>query len=296
MTYAGGANGKGALFSYDTATGAYAILHSFGDPGVSGDGQRPWGSLALSSNGSALYGMTMYGGASGKGALFSYDTAAGAYAILHAFGNPGVSGDGREPWGSLTLSRDGTTLYGTAFRGGASNVGAIFSYNLATTAYAILHSFLVGINDGGYPTGSLTLSGDGATLWGMAYYYGAHGQGTLFKMDGRGITFTVLHDFGDPGVSGDGQGPYGDLTLASDGTALYGMTPLGGANGGGAVFSLTGPTVFRPFSFLDLVIKALKVLTGQPVESPWEADRTGDRKVGMDDALMSLQEAAGFRQ
>jgi uncharacterized repeat protein (TIGR03803 family) len=45
---------------------------------------------------------------------------------------------------------------------------------------------------------------------------------------------TSLHDFG----AGDDGGPYSRLIRASDG-AWYGTTPMGGANGGGAVFRVT---------------------------------------------------------
>lgn len=69
------------------------------------------------------------------------------------------------------------------------------------------------------------------------------GQGPVWA-DG----FNLLHSFG--GGAGDGSGPRGSLTL--DGTTLYGMTDVGGANAEGAIFKMntngTGYTNLHEFA------------------------------------------------
>ena len=183
------------------------------------------GSLALSSDNQKLYGMTSdagYGSGAHDGNIFNV-TVAGVLTNLHNF--TGGPGDGAYPMGSLTLSADGSTLYGMTSAGGTNdssntiNSGTIFKINANGTGYNVLHNFAPA-ND---PQGDLTLSADGTTLYGMTHY-------TIFKMDTSGGGFSTLHTF--TGGSSDGSAPYGSLTLSADGSTIYGMTSAGG-NGGG---------------------------------------------------------------
>ena len=70
MTAAGGGSGygKGSVFAMNTDGTGFGLLHEFA--GAVSDGSYPEGSLTLS--GSKLYGMTLSGGASDKGTVFSY--------------------------------------------------------------------------------------------------------------------------------------------------------------------------------------------------------------------------------
>src|SRR5580692_3899348 len=52
----------------------------------------------------------------------------------------------------------------------------------------------------------------------------------------RAQTFTNLASFTGTGGTSSGGNPRGDLTLS--GTTLYGMTPNGGSNGYGNIFSI----------------------------------------------------------
>ncbi len=91
-----------------------------------------YGSLIQASDGK-LYGMTLRGGSSGHGIIFSYDPATFTYAKLYDFG----STNGVQPFGSLVQASDGK-LYGMTHGGGSYGGGVIFSYDPATAAYAIL--------------------------------------------------------------------------------------------------------------------------------------------------------------
>ena len=61
---------------------------------------------------------------------------------------------------------------------------------------------------------------------------GANNYGVLFSFNPTGNVYTKLHEFNNT----DGAFPRGNLLLATDGL-LYGLTPEGGANAQGVIFS-----------------------------------------------------------
>ncbi len=76
--------------------------------------------------GSTLYGMTRNGGAYGDGNIFSVPLAGGTPTNVFSFNGT----NGELPYGSLTLSADGSTLYGMTPYGGAYNDGTVFALQL----------------------------------------------------------------------------------------------------------------------------------------------------------------------
>jgi uncharacterized repeat protein (TIGR03803 family) len=65
MTAFGGTSNRGAVFSYDLASNAYEVIHSFDIP----NGYQPqYGLVAI---GATLYGTTVFGGDNDNGVLFS---------------------------------------------------------------------------------------------------------------------------------------------------------------------------------------------------------------------------------
>jgi uncharacterized repeat protein (TIGR03803 family) len=156
-------------------------------------------------------------------------------------------------------SRDGTTLYGSTYRGGQ------------TSGFSLLHSFDWGI-DGSLPFGGVMQASDGA-FYGTTCSGGQHGGGTIYRWNGA---LTVLHAFSEdvdgfcpafngiiegsdgafdgttywgesavPDAAGtlwvhlfsgsDGSWPSGWLVRGPDG-ALYGTTSEGGPGGVGVLF------------------------------------------------------------
>ena len=71
MTNQGGSYSGGTVFSMSADGTNYSILHHFQD-GVSTNGKSPVGSMIL--DGATLYGITQYGGANGRGSIFSIGT------------------------------------------------------------------------------------------------------------------------------------------------------------------------------------------------------------------------------
>jgi uncharacterized repeat protein (TIGR03803 family) len=133
--------------------------------------------------GSALYGTTADCGGSGHGTVFAVATNGTGFNVLHTF-TGGV--DGANPWAGLILSGNNTTLYGTAYSGGAFGHGTVFAINADGTGFTSLYSFTGG-NDGAGPIGGLTLSGgtlsvSANTLSGTAELGGSSGNGTVFSV------------------------------------------------------------------------------------------------------------------
>jgi uncharacterized repeat protein (TIGR03803 family) len=100
--------------------------------------------------------------------------------------------------------------------------------DLPAQTFSVLHTFTNELE--GYELyGGLARDGAG-DLYGVSYYGGTAGYGTLFKLDARG-RFTVLHNFNE--VTDGGQ-PIADLLLDRAGN-IYGTAENGSA-GGGTVF------------------------------------------------------------
>ena len=126
-----GSSGGGTVFAVNTdGTGTngtgFTNLYSFTAVlnSTNSDGAIPIGNLILSGN--TLYGTAGYGGSSGAGTVFRLNTDGTSFTNLYSLNG---SSDGTRPYAGLILS--GNTLYGTAFTGGSSGNGTIFSINLA---------------------------------------------------------------------------------------------------------------------------------------------------------------------
>ena len=177
----------------------------------------------------------MRGGANGYGTIFSVPVTGGTPTTLLSFNGT----NGGDSHNSLTLSPDGSTLYGITTGGGAYGDGTIFSI-LATGGTPTTLASFNGTNGEG-PGGSLTLSG--STLYGSTAYGGANGDGNVFSIPVTGGTPTVLASFNGT----NGETPVGNLTLS--GSTLYGTTELGGnlslnnGQGEGTVFALSVPGI-----------------------------------------------------
>jgi uncharacterized repeat protein (TIGR03803 family) len=227
MTSLGGQQNEGTVFSLPVTGGAPTTLLSFNGT----NGASPTGSLTLSADGSTLYGMTGGGGANSDGTIFSIPVTGGTPTTLLSFNGT----NGENPGGCLTLSADGSTLYGMTSGGGVNNEGTVFSIPAAGGSPTTLLSF--NGTDGANPAfGSLTLSG--STLYGMTYGGGLNGDGAIFSIPVTGGTPTLLASFNGT----DGALPWGSLTLV--GSTLYGMTQDGGnlslnaGAGVGTIFSI----------------------------------------------------------
>jgi len=89
-TNAGGLNGDGVIFSFDTLTNTYTDLFDFSGA----NGQAPPSSLVLASDGN-FYGMTFTGGLNSDGIIFSFNPTDSDCLDIHDFnGNLGSEPNG----------------------------------------------------------------------------------------------------------------------------------------------------------------------------------------------------------
>ena len=218
----GGVSDLGVIFKVKIDGTAFQVLHSFSD---TPDGRGANGSLVLKN--SILYGMTRFGGASGKGTIFKVKIDGTGYKVLHSFA--GGATDGEYPEAGLTAV--GTSLFGGTDGGGASTKGTIFKIGLGGTGFKVVHSFSG--TDGIMPSGTLTYSG--TKLYGVTQSGGSGSSGTLFRMSPSGLGFTVLHNF--QGGPGDGENPYMEKLAIANGI-IYGATYSGGLYGCGTIFKI----------------------------------------------------------
>ena len=235
-TSQGGIAAGGTLFKINNDGTGFKVLFSFTpsnpNTGAAGDGAYPLGPLTMGSTN--LYGATSAGGISDNGIIFKINLDGSGFATLRAFSasdpNTFANSDGAEPWSGLVLA--GTTLYGTASRGGDAGSGTVFKLNTDGTGFTRLHSFTAldpttqANSDGAYPLGGLVISGN--ALYGTTYRGGSLATGTVFKVNVDGTGFSVLHN-------SDG-GPRATLALSNN--VLYGTSEAGGTFGGGTVFRL----------------------------------------------------------
>ena len=226
----GGDTGNGVVFQITTA-GALTTLYSFSAISLSStntDGANPYGGLTLGPDGN-FYGTTTNGGDIGYGTVFQITTN-GMLTTLHSFGSPFAFPDldGANPRASLTLGNDGN-LYGTTYRGGTSDSGAVFQMTTNGTVTA-LASF--GCIDGANPYASLTLGPDGNFYGTTSGNGGANGWGTVFTLSTNG-SLTTQARF----AYTNGATPLAGLTLGPDGN-FYSAT-YGGGSGLGTVFRVT---------------------------------------------------------
>ena len=251
MTSKGGSNNVGTIFRMNTDGSGFTVLNSF-TSSIPTFGPAP--ECALTVSGTKLYGVTPHGGDTATGTLFSLNTDGTGFSLLHTF-TASAEGcpDGCQPFGSLTLS--GSKLFGMTRDGGnggfGSGDGTLYSINTDGTGFNVILRF--DNSNGIYPRGSLTLSG--STLYGMTAQGGGTDPenpgsevGTIFSIGTDGTGFSVLHLF--TAQTSDGANPYGSLTLS--GSALYGLTYVGGSSNLGTLFRIgtdgTGFSLLHSFT------------------------------------------------
>src|SRR6266568_2095441 len=141
---AGGDSGNGTVFAINTDGTGFRTPHSFtaesGPLSTNSDGAYPFAGLI--SSGNTLYGPAEQGGGSAAGTVFAVNTYGAGFATLYSFATvdpvAGTNGDGAYPNGALVLS--GNNLYGTAYGGGNSGSGTVFSLSLPRPRLTITFS------------------------------------------------------------------------------------------------------------------------------------------------------------
>lgn len=224
-TERGGASDNGTIFRFDN--GGLTTLHSFDFS----DGGGPRGRL-IADGGGNLLGTAYFGGASNGGTIFRHGP--GGLTTLHQL----TAADGQRPFGGLVADGSGNLVFATSDDGFSASYGTVSRLN-AGGGVSVLHRF-GSSPDGSTAYGTPLLGADGA-VYGTTYYGGgSSSNGTIYRVDGSGLT--ILHRFAEtdpvnPFRNADGKNPFG--TLIADGSGnLYGTTSQGGLHGLGTIFRL----------------------------------------------------------
>jgi len=224
MTPEGGISFHGTIFSFDPITQSLVKIIDFNN---TQNGRQPYGSLIQASNGK-LYGMTNSGGNFLGGVIFSLAPSNNSFTKLYDFSQA----TGWHPTGSLMQASNGL-LYGCTLDGGTNGDGVIFSLDLSTNTYSVLHNFNYATG-AGITYGNLIQSTNGL-LYGISYNGGTLNNGVIFSFNLTTNTYSTLVNLATASAN-PGKNSYGNLFLASDGK-LYGMTSSGGTTGMGTIFS-----------------------------------------------------------
>jgi uncharacterized repeat protein (TIGR03803 family) len=203
-----GSDGAGTLYRL-VPDASFEVLHAF-PPDVQIDGAYPHRHL----HGTAKQGS--------KRAEPRF-TFVEAPAQISTFAEP-AEVDAGHPRSAPIEASDGA-LYGTTVHGGVHGHGTVYRADMEGDI-EVLHSFSLEPDDGAHPYAPLVEADDGY-LYGTTLNGGAHGAGTVFRLDLSG-NFELVHSF-DRDDPENGARPYGVLLQASDGN-LYGTTHQGGAN------------------------------------------------------------------
>lgn len=242
MTASGGSITYGDIFSINSNGGGFREL--FGCAAANGDTcLSPVGNLVLSGN--KFYAMSVNGGPTLNGNMFSIDTNGSGYKNLLNF-NTTTGELTTSSYASLTLS--GSKLFGMALGGGAHGDGTIFSIDTNGNGFKVLFNF--NSTSGQYPFGSLTILGN--KLYGMTNQGGAHDSGSVFSIYTDGSGYKDMYDFGGMYGAFPVAGP---LTLS--GNMLYGMASHGGTGTYGVVFKLDTNSISS--SITEVTVNSAKV-------------------------------------
>ena len=218
MTYYGG-HGQGTIYSCAPDGSGYHLIHEFSAGASSTNGSGPIGN-SVTLVGSTLYGMTTIGGSQDLGAIFRVQTDGTGFSLLDSFNMD--DNNGMSPVGDLTYSAG--NLYGMTPQSGITGRGNVFSMSTNGTGFTILHNWSLSPTNGALPLQPYTQIShndvlvSGSNLYGMTYYNGVNGDGTIWSMNTNGSGFSLLHLFNNS----DGYWSAGSLTLAAG--RLYGMT------------------------------------------------------------------------
>jgi uncharacterized repeat protein (TIGR03803 family) len=206
----------------------------------SANGANSYAGLIADPNGD-LFGLSVYGGASGYGSVFEIARTGSVYSttatsLVSFNGANGAIGTGTL---EATLVADSYgNLFGTSYAGGASGEGTVFEIVKTGNVYASAPTTLVTFDgtNGANPFAGVISDANG-DLFGTTFQGGASGEGTVFEIvktsSGYATTPTTLISFNGT----NGANPCGGLMADANGD-LFGTTEYGGASNDGTVFEI----------------------------------------------------------
>ena len=229
----------GGLYSFDPATSAFSLKCKFYS---SPKGSNPTSGLIQGTDG-LLYGLANQGGFSNTGAIYSINPFSHDFNTLFSFDLEYGNTTGRWPQGRLCQASNNGKLYGVCSNGGSANNGTIFSFDLTSDYFHMVHECFNNI-DGTHPRWNMTEAGNGK-LYGVMQASSPLG-GVVYEVDPASDNYQQRQDF----TAISGMTPNGGLIKTSSGR-LFGVSVLVGASDSGAVYEYdySANTVNRIASF-----------------------------------------------
>ncbi|MEQ9593232.1 MAG: T9SS type A sorting domain-containing protein [Cyclobacteriaceae bacterium] len=217
ITSYGGSNDSGALFVFDLNTFSLNNLHNFPI------GARVRCTPVIASN-DKLYGITSGSGIDAAGELFEYDFNTLSFinkVQMDDFGLAGCVG--------TLLEYNNGKLLGLCQSGGANDEGAIFEYDVASSAFSIKIDFDIKVKSS---KESFIMGSDGQ-VYGFAAGGGTSKSGSIYRYDPTAISVTELYSFNALDI-----GYYPEDLIQSVTGKLYGVNKGGGVYGAGTLFEM----------------------------------------------------------
>lgn len=223
LTYDGGTNSAGIIFSYNLSNSTFTNIGSLHS---TNHGSQPQGGFIAGKDGK-LYAMCETGGTNSLGTIISLDINNNSIAKVFDFNGTEY---GASPRGNF-IKGPGGDLYGLTYSGGASNKGVLFIYDVDFARNSKKIDFESKLNGSKF-FHSLAAAPNGM-LYGITEIEGANNHGTLVRFNPMTKTLTKVLDFNYNSTGGYGRNT---MILASNGK-FYGTIQYGGANGHGVLFS-----------------------------------------------------------
>lgn len=236
LTYFGGSDSAGVIFSFDPRTNSENVVWNFG---YGADGAHPNATLVIDPVNGLFYGTTAQGGLSDSGTVFSFNPLTDSENVVWNFAG---GNDGRFPDGNLVYNLQNSLFYGMTSGGGTYDSGTIFSFNPGANSDNIVWNLGNG-SDGAVPFGSLVFDEDSNLYYGMTSLGGTFNAGSIISFNPTSNREKMLWSFGN---NMDGNTPLGDLVYNSGNHLFYGMTQGGGnVNEGEGVIISFNPATSR---------------------------------------------------
>lgn len=222
----GGAYGNGTVFELaKEASGTYSYTDLFSFDGS--DGSEPAAEVTLDSQGD-LFGTTYEGGEYGDGTLFELAKETnGVYSYVNLLSFNGANG--AQPEATVTLDAQGD-LFGTTYKGGATNDGTVFELVNGTGGSYSLVNLISFTSNQSSPVSGVTFNAQGDL-------FGSTLSNAYEIVKGLGGSYTITNFF-SPNESYEVFATAGLTSENRD--DLYGTTAYGGEYNVGTVWQAAG--------------------------------------------------------
>lgn len=173
-----------------------------------------------------LWGMAREGGATDAGVIYKMQTDGSGFSPVYSFEalNEGTAIGSQ----GMVLASDGL-FYGATIRGGAHDMGVLFSFDPISYIYRKKLDFSP--QTGAYSYGALMQASNGK-IYGTTQWEGANGYGTLFEYNIETNTLAVKYAW----ESGNGEATASFGVVEGDDGLLYGTRMTWGSAGKGVIF------------------------------------------------------------